>query len=264
MTRFLTDKVALVTGSTSGIGLGIATELARAGAHIVLNGFGDMGKIEHVRATLEADFAIRALYSSADLRDPDAINQMITYTEKTLGPVAILVNNAGIQHVAPVETFPTEKWNTILTVNLTAAFLTTRTILPAMRRNGYGRIINIASAHGLVASPYKSAYVAAKHGLVGLTKTVGLETAADDNITCNAICPGYVRTPLVDNQIKDQAHAHQMSEEDVIRDIILAAQPDKRFVGIDELAALVLYLCSDAARSFNGAALPIDGGWTAR
>ena len=264
MVRPLADKVALVTGSTSGIGLGLATGLAKAGAHIVLNGFGDMSKIERARSTFETELGIRALYSAADMRDPDAIMQMMAYTEKTLGSIDILINNAGIQYVAPVESFPIEKWNAILAINLTSAFHTIRASLPGMRRNGFGRIINIASAHGLVASPYKSAYIAAKHGIVGLTKTIGLETAQDENITCNAICPGYVRTPLVENQIKEQAQAHKMSEEDVIHDVILAAQPNKRFVGIEELTDLLLYLCSDSAKSFNGAALPIDGGWTAR
>ncbi|RMD89101.1 MAG: 3-hydroxybutyrate dehydrogenase [Alphaproteobacteria bacterium] len=264
MLRPLDGRTALVTGSTSGIGLGLARRLAEAGAHVMLNGFGDRAEIEAERRRIETEYGVRALYSDADMRDREAIAHMVAGAEEAFGSVDILVNNAGIQHVAPVEDFPPDKWDAIVAINLSSSFYTTRAALPGMRRRGWGRIVNIASAHGLVASPFKAAYVAAKHGLVGLTKTVGLETAEDANITCNAICPGYVRTPLVDGQIRDQARAHGLSEEDVIRDVILAAQPNKRFVTIEELGALLLFLCSDNALSFNGAALPIDGGWTAR
>ena len=264
MTRPLADRAAIVTGSTSGIGLGLARHLAAAGADVMLNGFGDRAEIEAERRRIEEEYGVRALYSDADMRDGAAITSMIERAEDAFEGIDILVNNAGIQHVAPVEDFPPEKWEAIVAINLSSSFYTIRGVLPGMRRRGWGRIVNIASTHGLVASPYKAAYVAAKHGLVGLTKTVGLETAEDANITCNAICPGYVRTPLVDGQIKDQARAHGLSEEAVIREVILAAQPNKRFVTIEELGGLLLFLCSDDAVSFNGAALPVDGGWTAR
>jgi 3-hydroxybutyrate dehydrogenase len=260
--RPLTGKVALVTGSTSGIGLGIARAFAAAGANVVLNGFGPPDAIEQARHQVATDFSVRALFSPADMTKPSAIAEMIQTTIDSLGRLDVLVNNAGIQHVAPVDQFPIEKWDAILSINLSSAFHTTRAALPAMRRNGWGRIINIASAHGLVASPFKSAYVAAKHGIVGLTKVVALETA-QDNITCNAICPGYVYTPLVEAQIEGQAKAHGIPREQVIRDVLLAQQPNKRFATIEEMGAIAVFLASDAAASITGVALPADGGWTA-
>jgi len=264
MTSQLAGQSAVITGSTSGIGLGLARHLAGCGVNIMLNGFGDADEIETIRAGLDSDHGIKAHYNDADMTDAAAIAGLIAAAEDAFGAVDILINNAGIQHVSPIEDFPPEKWDAIIAINLSSCFHAIRAALPGMRRRGRGRIVNIASAHGLVASPYKAAYVAAKHGVVGLTKTVGLETAEDENITCNAICPGYVRTPLVDNQIRDQAKAHNMSESRVIREVILAAQPRKRFVTLEELGALTEFLCGDAALSFNGAALPVEGGWTAR
>ena len=260
----LSGKVALVTGSTSGIGLGLARALAEAGADVMLNGFGDADGIERERAGIEDAFGVRARYSAADMTKPDEIAAMIAEAEAELGACDIVVNNAGIQFVSPVEEFPETKWEAIIAINLSSSFYTARAALPGMRARGYGRIVNIASAHGLVASPFKAAYVAAKHGVVGLTKVIGLETAEDGNITCNAICPGYVKTPLVEGQIADQAKAHAMSADEVIREVILASQPNKRFVEIAEIGALVLMLCSEAGQSITGAALPIDGGWVAR
>ncbi len=259
----LRGRVALVTGSTSGIGLGILKALAAAGADVVMNGFGDQTAIAATVRAIEQTHGVRVIYSDADMRDPEAVRSLVARTENELGRLDILVNNAGIQHVAPIEEFPDEKWDAILAINLSSAFHTIKAALPGMRRRGFGRIVNIASAHGLVASPFKSAYVAAKHGVVGLTKVVALETA-EENITCNAICPAYVRTPLVDNQITDQAKAHGLSEEDVIRKVILAAQPTKRFVEVGEIAALVLLLAREDMHSITGAALTIDGAWTAR
>jgi 3-hydroxybutyrate dehydrogenase len=261
-TRPLLGRVALVTGSTSGIGLGIARALARAGCAIVLNGFGEPAEIERTRASLAADCGVDAGYSPADMSDENAIEAMIASTVRRHGRIDVLVNNAGIQHVAPIEQFPIEKWRAILAINLSSAFHTMRLAVPAMRVNRFGRIVNIASAHGLVASPFKAAYVAAKHGIVGLTKVVALETA-EDNITCNAICPGYVYTPLVEAQIDGQAKSHGIPREKVIRDVLLAQQPNKRFATIDELGALAVFLASDAGASITGAALPVDGGWTA-
>ncbi len=261
--RNLRGRVALVTGSTSGIGLGILEALAAAGADVVMNGFGDRAAIAAKVREIERVHDVRAVYSDADMRDPEAIRAMVTRTEDELGRLDILVNNAGIQHVAPVEAFPDDKWDAILAINLSSAFHAIKAALPGMRRRGFGRIVNIASAHGLVASPFKSAYVAAKHGVVGLTKVVALETA-EENVTCNAICPAYVRTPLVDDQIADQAKAHGLSEAEVIREVILAAQPTKRFVEIREIAELVLLLAREDMRSITGAALTIDGAWTAR
>ncbi len=228
----------------------------------MLNGFGKPDKIEEQRAALAKDHQITVSYNPADMTKPDEIRAMIAQAHADFGSVDIVVNNAGIQHVAPIDEFPTEKWDAIIAINLNSAFHTTAAALPYMRAVGWGRIINIASAHGLVASPFKSAYVAAKHGILGLTKTTALETA-QDGITCNAICPGYVRTPLVEAQIPDTAAARGISEEDVVRDVILAAQPTKQFVGLEELGALAVFLCSDAAKSMTGASLPIDGGWTA-
>jgi 3-hydroxybutyrate dehydrogenase len=260
----LKGKSAVVTGSTSGIGLGIARALASAGAHIVLNGSrAPNPDIHALREELERDFGVRAIYCSADLSNPAQVAELISLAEREFGAVDILVNNAGIQHVAPVDAFPPEMWEKVIAVNLSSAFYATRAVLPGMKRRNWGRIVNIASAHGLVASPFKSAYVAAKHGMLGLTKTVALETA-ETGITCNAICPGYVRTPLVEGQIEDQAKVHKLSHEQVIRDVILAAQPSKRFVEPEELGALTVLLCSNAGRSITGAALPVDGGWTAR
>jgi 3-hydroxybutyrate dehydrogenase len=258
----LNGRSAIVTGSTSGIGLAIARGLAEAGCNLMLNGFGDADEIERLRARLESEHGIRALYSAADMMRPGQIAAMVEEAAE-FGGIDILVNNAGTQHVAPIEEFPAERWNAILAINLSSAFHTTRAVLPAMKARGWGRIVNMASAHGLVASPFKSAYVAAKHGLLGLTKVVALE-AAESGVTCNAICPGCMRTPLVEGQIADQAKAHGMSEEEAVRDVSLASQPNKRFVSPEELGALVVFLASDAAASITGAALPVDGGWTAQ
>jgi 3-hydroxybutyrate dehydrogenase len=258
----LDGKVALVTGSTSGIGLAIARALAAAGAAVMLNGFGRGEDIAEIRARMISDFRRDVRHSSADMASAAAIAGMIETTLDGFGRLDILVNNAGVQHVAPLEQFAPEKWDAILAINLTAAFHTTRLALPAMRRNGFGRIINIASAHGLVASPFKSAYVAAKHGMIGLTRTTALE-AAEAGITCNAICPGYVYTPLVEAQIEGQARAHGIPREQVIRDVLLAQQPNRRFATVEELGALTVFLAGDAAASITGTALPVDGGWTA-
>jgi 3-hydroxybutyrate dehydrogenase len=260
--RQLAGRTAIVTGSTSGIGLGIARSLAEAGASVMLNGFGDPAKIEILVRNLEADFGAKADFSDADMSKANAIAGLVEGAIRAFGRIDIVVNNAGIQHVAPLESFPPEKWDAILAINLSSAFHLTRLTLPAMRAQKWGRIINIASAHGLVASPFKSAYVAAKHGMVGLTKVTALETA-EDGITCNAICPGYVWTPLVEAQIEDQAKAHRIMREAVIRDILLKNQPNKRFATVEELAALAVFLASDAAASITGTALPVDGGWTA-
>lgn len=260
--RALAGRVALVTGSTSGIGLGIAKALARAGANVVLNGFGVATEIAATRAAVASEFGVTVDYSAADMSRADEIAVMIEETLAAHRRIDVLVNNAGIQHVAPIDQFPVGKWEAILAINLTSAFHTMRLALPAMRRNGFGRIINIASAHGLVGSPFKSAYVAAKHGIVGLTKVVALETA-EEGITCNAICPGYVYTPLVEAQIEDQAKAHNIPREQVIHDVLLAQQPNKRFATVDELGALTVFLASEAAASITGIALPVDGGWTA-
>jgi 3-hydroxybutyrate dehydrogenase len=261
-TKPLAGKVSLVTGSTSGIGLGIARALAEAGSTVVLNGFGGAAEIAKTRDQLAADFGVKVGYSAADMTSPAAIADMITATLAEHGRLDVLVNNAGIQFVARLEQFPVEKWDAILSINLSSAFHTTRLALPAMRQNKFGRIINIASAHGLVASPFKAAYVAAKHGIVGLTKVAALETA-EEGITCNAICPGYVYTPLVEAQIDGQAKAHGISREAVIHDVLLAQQPNKRFATVEELGALTVFLASEAAASITGIALPVDGGWTA-
>jgi 3-hydroxybutyrate dehydrogenase len=258
----LAGQAALVTGSTSGIGLALAEALAAAGADVTINGLGEASAIEAERLRLEQVHGVRAVYSGADMTRPDEIAAMVADAERAFGRLDILVNNAGVQHVAPVDEFPIPKWDQIIAINLSSAFHTIRAAVPGMRARGRGRIVNIASAHALVASPYKSAYVAAKHGIAGLTKTVALEVA-QQGITCNAICPGYVKTPLVEGQIADQAKARGLSPDAVMRDVILAAQPTKRFVQYDELAGLLLYLVSDAGASVNGAALPVDGGWTA-
>ncbi len=260
--RPLAGKVALVTGSTSGIGLGIAEALAAAGSDVVLNGFGVAAEIARTRDRLAAECRVKVGYSTADMSKPETIEEMIGTVLADHGRLDVLVNNAGIQHVAPLDQFPVAKWDAILAINLSSAFHTMRLALPAMRRNGFGRIVNIASAHGLVASPFKAAYVAAKHAIVGLTKVAALETA-EDGITCNAICPGYVYTPLVEAQIDGQAKAHGISRDQVIRDVLLAQQPNKRFATVEEIGALTVFLASEAAASITGVALPVDGGWTA-
>jgi 3-hydroxybutyrate dehydrogenase len=260
--RPLEGRISLVTGSTSGIGLGVARALAAAGSAVVLNGFGKPEDIAQAQARIVSEFNVEARYSPADVSKPAPIADMIAMALDVFGRIDVLVNNAGIQHIAPIEQFPIEKWDAILAINLSSAFHTTRAALPAMRRNKFGRIINIASAHGLVASPFKAAYVAAKHGIVGLTKVIALETA-EANITCNAICPGYVSTPLVEAQIDGQAKAHGIPRDQVIRDVLLAQQPNKRFATVEELGALSVFLASDAAASITGTALPMDGGWTA-
>jgi 3-hydroxybutyrate dehydrogenase len=256
-------KAAVVTGSTSGIGLGIARALAREGTNVMLNGFGDAGEIEKTRAEVERQCGVRALYSPADMTKPAEIAEMIRTTEQAFGGVDILVNNAGIQHVAPVDEFPIEKWDQIIAINLCAAFHTIRAALPGMKVRKWGRIINTGSAHSLVASPFKSAYVTAKHGLAGLTKTVALEVATS-GITVNCFSPGYVWTPLVERQIPDTMKARNLTKEQVINDVLLAAQPTKQFVTVEQIAALVVFLCSDAAAQITGANLSIDGGWTAQ
>ena len=256
-------QCALVTGSTSGIGLSIAGELAAKGMNIVLNGFGDAAEIEALRERLARNHGVDVHYDSADMSRQDQIEAMMADAAERFGGIDVLVNNAGIQHVAPIDEFPVEKWHAILAINLTAAFHTARLALPHMKFNGWGRIVNIASAHALVASPFKSAYVAAKHGIAGLTKAVALEVA-EHGITANAVCPGYVLTPLVERQIPDTAKARGMSEQQVRRDVLLASQPTKRFVSTDEVAQLVTFLCSDAAASITGTVMPVDGGWTAQ
>lgn len=261
-TAAMHGKVAVVTGSTSGIGLGIARHFAASGANIVLNGLGDPSTVEHERAGLEAEFGVRCLYSPANMLSAADIRGLVALAVEELGSCDVLVNNAGIQHVAPIDEFPEEKWEAIVQINLVAAFHSIKAALPAMKARGWGRIINIASAHALVASPYKSAYVAAKHGIAGLTKTVALEVATA-GITVNAICPGYVWTPLVEKQIPDTMAARGLTKEQVINDVLLEAQPTKQFVTVDQVAALALFLASDAAASITGAVLPMDGGWTA-
>jgi 3-hydroxybutyrate dehydrogenase len=256
-------QTALVTGSTSGIGLGIATALAAKGANVILNGFGDANQIKALRAKIAADHGVTVRHDGADLSQQAPIEAMMSKALADFGAVDILVNNAGIQHVAPIDEFPVDKWNLILALNLSASFHTIRLALPAMKAKKWGRIINIASAHALVASPFKSAYVAAKHGIAGLTKTVALEVATM-GITMNAICPGYVWTPLVEKQIPDTAKARGLTEEQVINDVLLHAQPTKQFVQVSEVAALATYLASDEAASITGAIIPLDGGWTAQ
>jgi 3-hydroxybutyrate dehydrogenase len=258
----LKGKTGLVTGSTSGIGLAIARALAAQGANITINGFGEAAAIEQERLRIEKEFGVRAFYSPADMTKPAEIADMVHATERTFGSLDVLVNNAGIQYVAPVEEFPIEKWDQIIAINLSSAFHAIRAAVPGMKSRKWGRIISTASAHSLVASPFKAAYVSAKHGIAGLTKTVALEVATM-GITVNCISPGYVWTPLVEKQIPDTMKARGMTEEQVKRDVLLAAQPTKEFVTVDEVASLAVYLCSDAARSITGANLSIDGGWTA-
>lgn len=255
-------KTALITGSTSGIGLGIAEALAAKGMNIVLNGLESADEVEELRARLEGISGGKVIYSSANLMDPAAISTLMDEAAAAFGGVDILVNNAGMQFVSPVEDFPDDKWEAIMSLNLSAAFYTSKGVVPYMKKQQWGRIINIASAHGLVASPFKSAYVAAKHGLLGLTKTLALELA-EQGVTANAICPGYVWTPLVEKQVPATAKARGLTEEQVINDVMLAAQPNKQFATIEQIAALAVYLCSDDATGITGASLPVDGGWTA-
>ncbi len=259
----LAGKTAVVTGSTSGIGQGIARALARQGANLVINGFGDAARIEQDCAELRESCGVDVIYHGADLTRVDEIEALIGAARDRFGGIDILVNNAGVQHVAPIAEFPTEKWDLIIALNLSAAFHTTRLSAPMMREAGWGRIINLASAHALVASPFKSAYVAAKHGIAGLTKVVALELA-EDNITCNAICPGYVWTPLAEGQVADTAKARGISEEAVKTDVLLAAQPSKQFVTIEQLGEFATFLCSDGAANMTGGIYPVDGGWTAQ
>lgn len=259
----LAGKTAVITGSTSGIGLAYAKALAAEGANIVINGFGAADAIEAERAGIESRYDVKCIYHGADMTKPAEIADMIGTAVTSFGSVDVLINNAGIQHVEAIENFPIEKWDAIIAINLSSAFHSIRAALPHMKRAGWGRIINTASAHALVASPFKVAYVAAKHGIAGLTKTVALETA-EDKITVNAICPGYVWTPLVEKQIPDTMQARNMTEEQVKKDVLLAAQPTKEFVTVDQVAAIAVFLCSDAAASITGSILPVDGGWTAQ
>ncbi len=259
----LTGKSAIVTGSTSGIGLGIARAFAEAGMNVLLNGFGEKSEIERSRTEIERTFGVEAAFSAADMSKPDDIARMIEDAARVFGQVDVLVNNAGIQHVEAIETFPPEKWDAVIAINLSSAFHGIRAVLAGMKERRWGRIINVASAHGLVASPYKSAYVAAKHGVLGLTKTVALE-AAEFGVTVNAICPGYVLTPLVEKQIPETAKARGISEEQVVKQVLLAAQPTRQFVTTEQVGAVARFLCTEAAASITGTALPIDGGWTAQ
>jgi 3-hydroxybutyrate dehydrogenase len=257
----LSGQVAIITGSTSGIGQALADALAEAGANVILNGLGDAGEIERTRSEMQARHGVQVRYHGADMRKPEEIVDLVQSAQREFGRLDIVVPNAGVQFVSPVEEFPPERWDQIIAINLNSVFHCIRAAVPLMKAQARGRIVNLVSVHGLVASPFKSAYVAAKHGVIGLTKAVALELA-QSGITCNALCPGYVHTPLVDAQLKDQAKARGISEEQVMRDVILAAQPTKRFVQYAELAGLLLYLVSDAGASANGASFPVDGGWT--
>lgn len=259
----LKGKVAIITGSTSGIGLEIARAFAAQGAHIMLNGLGDASAIEEIRAGLERQFGTKILFHGANMTKPDEIAEMVAVAAEKLGGVDIIVNNAGIQHVAPIAEFPPEKWEAIIAINLVSSFYTLHHAVPLMKKAGWGRVINIASAQGLVGTAYKSAYNAAKHGLIGLTKSVALELGRD-NITVNAICPGYVRTPLVEGQIADTAKARGITEEQALNDVILGQHATKKFTTVEQIAAMAVYLCSDAAENITGAAMTIDGGWTAQ
>jgi 3-hydroxybutyrate dehydrogenase len=258
----LKGKNAAITGSTSGIGLGIAEALAKEGCNVVLNSFTDSRDDHLLAEKVACEHGIAAKYLRADMAKPDECRRLVAEAARALGPVDILVNNAGIQHVARVEEFPVEKWDAIVAINLSSAFHTTAAAIPAMRQRKWGRIVNIASAHGLTASPFKAAYVSAKHGLVGLTKTVALELA-EEGITCNAICPGYVLTPLVENQIADQMKVHNLPRERVVKDVMLQRQPTREFAKVEDVGTLTVFLCSDAAAQITGTALSIDGGWTA-
>ena len=254
----LKGKTAIITGSNSGIGLGVAEELAKSGADVILNSFTDRAEDHDLASEIGKKYGVNARYIKADMSQGSECRALIAQA----GACDILVNNAGIQHVAPIETFPVEKWDAIIAVNLTSAFHTTAAALPGMRAKGWGRVVNIASAHGLTASPFKSAYVSAKHGLVGMTKTVGLETAGQ-GITCNAICPGYVLTPLVEAQIPDQMKVHNMDRETVIREVLLDRQPSKQFATVEQIGGTVVYLCSTYADQVTGTTISVDGGWTA-
>ncbi|MFT3732117.1 MAG: 3-hydroxybutyrate dehydrogenase [Hyphomicrobium sp.] len=259
----LRGKSAIVTGSTSGIGLGIARAVAMAGANVMFNGFGSSSDLDLLRQELETRYRIKTAFSGADMSNEDDIARMIEDSRTAFGQIDILVNNAGIQHVEAIETFPVSKWNAIIAIDLSAAFHTIRMVVPEMKKRGWGRIVNIASAHALVASPFKCAYVAAKHGILGLTKTVALEVA-EHGITANAICPGYVLTPLVEKQIPETAKARMLTEDQVVHDVLLHAQPTRQFVTTEELGELTVFLCQDGAKSITGAALPVEGGWTAQ
>jgi len=254
----LSGKTAVITGSNSGIGLGVAREMAKAGANIVLNSFTDRDDDHALAAKIAANFNVDAKYVAADMSKADDCRRLVV----AAGGCDILINNAGIQHVAPIEEFPTAKWDAIIAINLSSAFHTSAAAVTGMRENGWGRIINIASAHGLTASPYKSAYIAAKHGVVGLTKTIALETAQEP-ITCNAICPGYVLTPLVESQIPDTMKEYDMSREDVIKNVMLKRQPSKEFATVEQLGGTAVFLASDAAAQITGTTISVDGGWTA-
>ena len=258
ITTSLSGKTAIITGSNSGIGLGVARELARAGADVVLNSFSDRAEDHALAAALAAEFGVRARYIRADMSNPADCRGLIAQA----GACDILINNAGIQHVAPIPEFPVEKWDAIIAINLSSAFHTTAAALPMMRAAGWGRVINIASAHGLTASPFKSAYVAAKHGIVGLTKVTALETA-EEPITANAICPGYVLTPLVESQIPDQMKTHGMDRDTVVREVMLARQPSRDFATVEQMGGTAVFLCSDAAAQITGTTISVDGGWTA-
>jgi len=253
---------AVITGSTSGIGLGIAEAFAADGMNIMLNGFGDTNEIEKTRASMASRFNVDVQYNGADMTKPEQIRDLISTTETAFGQVDVLVNNAGIQHVEKIENFPDHKWDAIIAINMSSAFHTIKASMDGMKKRGFGRIINVASAHGLVASPFKSAYVTAKHGVIGLTKTIALE-GAEFGITCNAICPGYVKTPLVEKQIPNTAKERGLTEEEVIKDVLLAAQPTKQFVTVEQIGAFAVFLTSDAAAQITGAAHQIDGGWVA-
>ncbi len=259
----LKGRKAVVTGSTSGIGLGIARALAAQGCELMLNGFGDPAEIEQIRAGIEKQYGVQALFNGADLSGAKGCTELVTDAEKRLGSVDILVNNAGIQFVSPIEDFPVDRWDAIIAVNLSSAFHTTRVALPGMRKRGWGRLINIASTHGLVASPFKVAYVSAKHGIVGLTKVVALETARS-GITCNAICPGWVHTPLVKKQIEARAQSEKIPLAQAEHDLLAEKQPTERFTTIEQIGALAVFLCSDGAANITGASVPIDGAWTAQ
>ncbi len=254
----LQGKTAIITGSNSGIGLGIAWELAKAGADVVLNSFTDREEDHALAAQIASETGVKARYVKADMSNGDECRALI----ETVGTCDILVNNAGIQHVAPIDEFPTAKWDAIIAINMSSAYHCTAAALPLMRSSGWGRVVNIASAHGLTASPFKSAYVTAKHGVVGMTKVVALETA-EEPITCNAICPGYVKTPLVEAQIPDTAKKYNMSEEEVVKKVILERQPSKEFATVEQLGGVAVFLCSDAAAQITGTTISVDGGWTA-
>ena len=259
----VTGKCAVITGSNSGIGLGVATELARLGANVVINSFSDTPEDHAIAERIATENKVKAAYVQADMSDPEACRTLVARAAERFGQVDVLVNNAGIQHVAPIPEFPTEKWNQIIAINLSSAFHTTAAALPLMRAAGWGRVVNIASAHGLTASPYKSAYVAAKHGVVGLTKVTALETA-EEPITCNALCPGYVLTPLVEAQIPDTMKEYDMDRETVIREVMLLRQPSRKFATVEQMGGTVAFLCSPAADQITGTTISVDGGWTAR